>query len=162
MTAGQLTGGLKRFEDLASKEDHLAVVVTVGDSATPHVAVVNVGAIAHPVSNELQIGFVSRPGPKLDNLRRTGTATLVARAGWEWIALSGPATLIGPDDSIDGITPERRRLLLREIFTAAGGTHPDLDRYDRVMADERRCAVLVAPRRFSANPPGAEHQEHDT
>jgi hypothetical protein len=39
------------------------------------------------------------------------------------------------------------RLLLREIFTAAGGTHDDWDTYDRVMAEERRTAVLVTPGR---------------
>jgi len=33
--------------------------------------------------------------------------------------------------------------LLRDIFTAAGGTHDDWDEYDRVMANERRVAVLV-------------------
>ena len=34
-----------------------------------------------------------------------------------------------------------------EIFTAAGGTHDDFDEYDRVMAEERRVAVLVEPER---------------
>jgi hypothetical protein len=38
-------------------------------------------------------------------------------------------------------------VLLREIFTAAGGTHDDWDTYDRVMAEERRVAVLVTPER---------------
>ena len=36
---------------------------------------------------------------------------------------------------------------LREIFTAAGGTHEDWDEYDRVMLAERRTAVLVTPTR---------------
>jgi hypothetical protein len=36
-----------------------------------------------------------------------------------------------------------------EIFTAAGGTHDDWPTYDRVMAEERRVAVLVAPERVS-------------
>ena len=40
---------------------------------------------------------------------------------------------------------ERLRLLLREIFTAAGGTHEDWPAYDQVMATERRVAVLVTP-----------------
>jgi hypothetical protein len=38
-------------------------------------------------------------------------------------------------------------LLLRKIFTAAGGTHDDFDEYDRVMAKERRVAVLLEPER---------------
>jgi hypothetical protein len=49
---------------------------------------------------------------------------------------------------VDG---ERLRLLLREIFTAAGGTHDDWPTYDRVMAEERRVAVLVAPERVSGS-----------
>ena len=48
-----------------------------------------------------------------------------------------------------GADAERLRLLLREIFTAAGGTHDDFGAYDRVMAEERRVAVLVAPARIS-------------
>ena len=50
-----------------------------------------------------------------------------------------------------GVDAERLRLLLREIFTAAGGTHDDSGRYDRVMAAERRVAVLVTPARVSVN-----------
>jgi hypothetical protein len=45
------------------------------------------------------------------------------------------------------VDAERLRLLLREIFTAAGGAHDDWDTYDRVMAEERRTAVLLTPER---------------
>jgi hypothetical protein len=54
---------------------------------------------------------------------------------------------LGPDDPRPDVDAERLRLLLREIFTAAGGSHDDWDAYDRVMADERRAAVLVGPER---------------
>ena len=46
-----------------------------------------------------------------------------------------------------GVDAERLRLLLREIFTAAGGTHDDFDEYDRAMAADRRAAVLITPER---------------
>ena len=42
--------------------------------------------------------------------------------------------------------------MLREIFTAAGGTHDDWDAYDRVMREERRTAVLITPDRVYTNP----------
>jgi hypothetical protein len=71
----------------------------------------------------------------------------VIRAGWQWAGVEGPVELAGPDDVLKGIDGERLRLLLREIFTAAGGTHDDFDEYDRVMAEERRVAVLVEPER---------------
>jgi hypothetical protein len=51
-------------------------------------------------------------------------------------------------------------MLLRDIYAAAGGQHDDLAEYDRVMASERRTAVLVTPGQFRTNPAGTEHQEH--
>ena len=68
---------------------------------------------------------------------------MVVRAAWEWVAAEGPADLAGPDDGLGDLDAERIRLLLREIFTACGGTHDDWDTYDRVMAEEHRTAVLV-------------------
>ena len=43
---------------------------------------------------------------------------------------------------------EDLRLLLREVFRAAGGKHDDFDEYDRAMVDEARVAVFVAPSRI--------------
>jgi hypothetical protein len=74
------------------------------------------------------------------------------RAGWEWAAAEGDVQLAGPDDPLDGVDDERLRLLLREIFAAAGGTHDDWDTYDRVMASQRRAAVLLSPDLVYSNP----------
>lgn len=41
---------------------------------------------------------------------------------------------------------------LRDVFTAASGTHPDWAEFDRVMAAERRATVLVEPARLASNP----------
>jgi hypothetical protein len=46
---------------------------------------------------------------------------------------------------------EQVRLLLRAIFTSAGGSHDDWDEYDRVMAEQRRTAVLIRPTRVYSN-----------
>jgi hypothetical protein len=43
-------------------------------------------------------------------------------------------------------------VLLREVFSAAGGTHDDWDEYDRAMREERRTVVLVTPTRVYSNP----------
>jgi hypothetical protein len=67
--------------------------------------------------------------------------------GFEWVTVEGRADVIGPDDPHEGVDAEALRLLLREIFTAAGGTHDDWDEYDRTMAEERRAAILIAPHR---------------
>jgi hypothetical protein len=94
------------------------------------------------------VALVARGGArKLGYLRASPRATVVLRAGWQWAAAEGPAELAGPDDGLDGIDAERLRVLLREIFVAAGGTHDDWDGYDRVMAQERRTAVLIRPER---------------
>ena len=75
----------------------------------------------------------------------------MVRAGWQWAGVEGPAELAGPDDPLEGIDGEGLRLLLRAIFTAAGGAHDNWDEYDRVMAAERRVAVLVKPERTYGN-----------
>jgi len=76
---------------------------------------------------------------------------MVVRAGWDWVAVEGPASLAGPDDPFPGLDADAVRLLLRAVFTAAGGTHDDWDTYDRVMADQRRTAVLITPERVYSN-----------
>ena len=64
----------------------------------------------------------------------------------------GRAELAGPDDPVDWLDgPDRLRLLLREVFTACGGTHDDWDAYDRTMVEQRRTAVLVDPSRVYSN-----------
>ena len=74
------------------------------------------------------------------------------RAGWQWVTVEGKAELIGLDDPSPHVDADGLRLLLREIFTAAGGTHDDWDSYDTTMRDERRTAVLVPARLVYSNP----------
>ncbi|WP_432827373.1 TIGR03618 family F420-dependent PPOX class oxidoreductase [Dactylosporangium sp. CA-092794] len=140
--------GLRRVAELASREHWLAVVVTVRADGEPSTSVVNAGILPHPGDGRPVLGIVSRAGTaRLVNLRHRPRATLVFRAGWEWISVSGTAAVLGPDNT----DPEALRLLLREIYHAAGGEHPDLDEYDRAMAAEGRVAILVEPERFGAN-----------
>jgi hypothetical protein len=89
---------------------------------------------------------------KLHNLRADPRATIVARAGWRWAAVEGHAEILGPDDPHPDIDSQALKALLRDIFRAAGGTHDDWDTYDRVMAKERRAAVLLTPGRAYTNP----------
>ena len=74
------------------------------------------------------------------------------RAGWQWAGVEGPTELIGPDDPYDGFDAERVRAAPpRDLHRARAGAHDDWDEYDRVMAEERRVAVLVAPDRVYSN-----------
>jgi hypothetical protein len=87
---------------------------------------------------------------KLRLLRRSGHATLVFKHGWEWVAVSGPVRLVGPDDGTDlGLDVPGT---IRSVFRAAGGTHENWDEFDRVMAEERRCAAFVRADTITSNP----------
>lgn len=88
---------------------------------------------------------------RLVHIRRGAQVTVAVRRGWRWLAVTGPADVIGPDDSADGVDADALRLLLRDVFRVAGGTHEDFDEYDRVMAEERRAAVFVTPERILGN-----------
>jgi len=153
MTRSQRREGLELVARLGGAEHGLAVVVTLRRDGEPSTSVVNAGVLRHPVTAQPVVGFVAQGGTaKLANLRRHPRATLVFRAGWEWVAVAGPVDLAGPDDPLPGLDAGALPQLLREVFHAAGGTHDDLDEYDRVMAAERRAAVLVQPERFATNP----------
>ncbi len=139
---------LAAFAGLVPLDHGLVVVSTARADGTIQSSVVNAGVLDHPLTGQPVVGLVSAGSSKrLVNLRERPRATVVIRAGWRWAGVEGPVDLAGPDDPLGDIDAERLRLLLREIFTAAGGTHDDWDEYDRVMAEERRVAVLVTPER---------------
>lgn len=156
--------GLEDFARLVAGDHGLCVVSTLRPDGTIQSSVVNAGVLPHPVTGAQVVGLVSRgDAHRVANLRARPRATVVVRSGWEWASAEGPAELAGPGDPMPGVDAERLRLLLREIFTAAGGEHDDFNAYDRVMADERRVAVLVTPERGFARPrgrPGPEPMAH--
>ena len=129
--------------------DHYAVVVTPRAKGGMQASVVSAGLMNHPLSGELVVALVARGGTvKLANLRRNRAATVIFRNGHSWATVEGQADLIGPDDDFPGFAPEGVPQLLRDVFAAAGGTHDNWPEYDRVMAQDRRCAVFVHPERI--------------
>jgi PPOX class probable F420-dependent enzyme len=124
---------LEKVRRLGAQDNGLVVVSTTRADGTVQTSVVNAGII------DGEVAFVSAgTAHRLDNIRRSGRAAVTFRSGWEWAAVEGPARIAGSDPQ-----------LLRDIFTAAGGTHDDWDEYDRVMAAEGRVAVIVTPERIS-------------
>jgi PPOX class probable F420-dependent enzyme len=144
---------LAAFSELVPLDHGLCVISTLRDDGSVQASVVNAGVLQHPVTGVEVVALVATGGSrKLHNLRADPRATIVARAGWRWATVEGSAEIIGPDDPHPDLDGEALRLLLQNIFRAAGGTHDDWDTYDRTMANERRAAVLLAPRRTYANP----------
>ncbi len=143
---------LETFAGLVAGDHGLAVVSVLRPDSTVSSSVVNAGVLPHPVTGEQVVAFVSRgDARRLEYLRARPRVTVVLRAGWQWAAAEGPAQLCGPGDPVPGVDAEGLRLLLRDVFTAAGGTHDDWETYDAVMARERRTAVLMTPERLYAN-----------
>lgn len=148
-----MAADLELVRRLAGADNGLAVVATSRDDGTVQASVVNAGVMAHPTTGAPTVAFVAGGGTaKLALLRRRPHATVVFRSGWEWVAVEGEVMLIGPDDPSTDMRADEFPQLLRDVFTAAGGTHDDWDTYDRVMAEQRRTAVLVAPERITSNP----------
>jgi PPOX class probable F420-dependent enzyme len=144
---------LSGFAELVGGDHGLCVVSTVRNDGSVQSSVVNAGVLPNPRTGAETVALVAVGGSrKLANLRARPQATIVVRVGFQWKAAEGPVDLIGPDDPAEGMGPDEIRLLLREVFTAAGGTHDDWDTYDRVMAEERRTAVLLTPRRVYGIP----------
>lgn len=140
------------FTELVPADGGLAVVGVALPDGSVHASVANAGVLAHPLTGSPVVGIVAMGGArKVQHLRVHSRATVTLRAGWRWAAIDGPVELAGPGDPLPGIDSKRLGRLLREIFTAAGGTHDDWDTYDRVMATERRTAVLITPARLYTN-----------
>ena len=123
---------LKEAVALAAADSGLAVISTVRADATVQASLVNVGLLPHPATGQPSLGFTTYGKVKLANLRARPQLAITFRNGWQWATVE-------------------LRLLLREVFTAAGGTHDNWDQYDRVMAEERRAVVLIEPTRVYSN-----------
>jgi PPOX class probable F420-dependent enzyme len=142
---------LESFAQLAREVEGLAVVSTLRADATIQSSLVNVGVMASPLDERPVLAFVTYGKVKLANLRARPQITVTTRDGWQWRTVEGRALVIGPDDPHGSVDSERLRLLLRDVFAAAGGTHDDWDEYDRTMTEQRRAAVLITPSRVYGN-----------
>ena len=143
------------IEDVKAKlalETGLAVISTTQADGRVLSSVANCGVVDHPITGVPTVALVSAAGAaRLSHIRRGSEVTITIRRGWTWVAVTGPADIVGPDELPDGIDADDLRLLLRQIFQAAGGTHDDYDEYDRVLAAERRAAVFVTANRILGN-----------
>jgi PPOX class probable F420-dependent enzyme len=136
---------------IGSRERFLVVVSTVRSDGSVQSSVVNAGVLPHPGTGRDVVGFVTYGQAKLRNVRVRPQAAVTFRSGPEWVTVEGHAEIIGPDDPQPGTDHEQLRLLRREVFSAAGGTHDDWAAYDQVMDSQRRAVVLITPTRIYSN-----------
>jgi PPOX class probable F420-dependent enzyme len=143
---------LNDFTKVAAADHMFCVIATTRADGSVQASVVSAGVMRH-LANETDVVVCVARGAsrKLANLRARPQTTVVASEGGAWVAVEGRAELIGPHDPYPGVDAERLRLLLREAFTAAGGTHDDWETYDRVMNEDGRTVVLVTPTRVYSN-----------
>jgi hypothetical protein len=135
--------------DFLADEHGLAVVSTTQADRRVLSSVVNCGVCDHPLTGDPTVALVSRgDAARLGHVRRGSELTVAVQRGWRWVGVTGSCDRIGPDDPVDGMDAERYRLLLREVYQAAGGDHDNYDVYDRAMAEDRRACMFVAPSRI--------------
>ncbi|MET0695077.1 MAG: TIGR03618 family F420-dependent PPOX class oxidoreductase [Propionibacteriaceae bacterium] len=142
---------LEEAAEIGRRDSGLAVVATTRADHTIQSSVVNAGILPHPVTGQDVLAFVTYGVNKLRNLRSRPQISVTFRAGWHWATVEGVAELVGPDDPNPAVTSDQLRLLLRDIFTAAGGSHDDWAAYDHTMLEQRRTAVLIEPTRIYSN-----------
>ena len=126
------------------EQQHRGVVTTFRKSGSAQMNILVCGPYKDTVA------FVVRGDTaKLANLRRDSRCSvLVVKPDWSGYAvISGTVTIHGWDDT----DPEELRVMLREVFTAAGGSHDNWDEYDRVMREERRAVIMVQPTTIFGN-----------
>jgi PPOX class probable F420-dependent enzyme len=156
--SGSAAGGpsaadIELVRRVAAGDHNWAVIATGRRNGSVQATIVTAGVMNHPRGGQPTVAFVARGGTvKLRNLRRDPRATVIFRAGREWVTVEGAVSLIGPDDLTGGFQASAVPALLREVFTAAGGTHDNWPEFDRVMAEERRTAVFVDMDRVYSNP----------
>ena len=110
------------------------------------------GVMADPVRSSLAVAaVVMGRARKLAYLRTSGRAAATFVHGFEWVTAEGPIAIVGPDDPHEAVPAGALPQLLRDVFTAAGGTHEDWSEYDRVMAEERRAAIFIQVERTYRN-----------
>ena len=131
------------LEDLRGllQQSRVVVFTTFRRDGMPQQSLVTVGEL----NSGLAFTTRSRNAKALNLARDARCAMmLVSPDRRRFAVLDGEAEVLGPDN----LDAEALRLKLREVFTAAGGTHDDWDEYDRAMVEQGRVAITLRPSRI--------------
>ena len=140
---------LSLAKELGRRESGLAVAITTRGDGAPRASVVNAGVVPTALTGEPAVGFVSKGDAlKVRDLRTRPAASVVFRSGWEWTAVEGRATIIGPDDNAEGLDDEDVLQVVRQVYAAAvGGLPEEWAHLDPSFIEERHAAILLRPSR---------------
>ena len=145
---------LSSFVHLVPLDHGLCVMSTVRADGSIHSTVVNAGVMRHPLTGEQCVALVAAGGTrKLAHLRATSLHPRRPAPAGIGLPLKERPTSLVLTTRIRGGYRHAAPTAARNL-QAAGGTHDDWGTYDRVMAEERRAAVLIRPSRCYSNPTG--------
>src|SRR5438270_543064 len=116
------------------RDNHNAVVCTLRQSGEPAMSPITLG-----VDDEGFAVISSRETAfKVKHLRRDPRAwlcSLTKQFYWEWLLITGRATIVSLPEAMDGLVDYYRR---------SSGEHPDWDDYRRAMERDQRVLIRVA------------------
>jgi PPOX class probable F420-dependent enzyme len=113
---------------------HNAILSTQRADGTPQMSPVTMGFDDGAI---LVASYPERA--KVRNLRlrpRAEVCVLSDSFGGEWVQMSGPATVIGLPDALEGLVA---------YFRAIRGEHPDWDEYRQAMVDQGKVLIRIVP-----------------
>ena len=143
---------LPDVQSFLNSENGLATVSTIQIDGGILSSVVNCGVVTHPRTKDLCVAFVSvGEAARLKHIQRGSKVTISIRRGWKWVSVTGNAALFGPENISNSLSAESLRLLLRDVFVAAGGKHDNFEEYDQVMASEKRVVLCIEIERILGN-----------
>ena len=121
--------------------NHRGVITTMQRNGAMQDSIVVCGAY------QGNAAFVSVRGnsAKVRNLRRDPRCTVMAvDTNWRgYVVVEGRARLYDYHNT----DHEEMRKMLREVYRACGGDHPDWEQYDRAMVEQDAVVALVSPER---------------
>jgi PPOX class probable F420-dependent enzyme len=158
-SAGALSARhIERVRELAEL-DHQPMFATSRRDGSVQATLVRAGVFDNPLTGRPAVAsLLMRNTLKTRNLRRFPRATIMFRSTHHWVTVEGHATLIGPDDPVEGFEGERFRQLRREVYKACAGNPADWDGWDRKMDKEGRAVVFVEIERVYSNISWTEDQ----
>ena len=85
-----MAGDLDLVRRLVGADHGLAVVSTTRTDGTVHSSLVNAGILDDAPGGTAVAMVIRGDALKLAHFRRTGTATVTFRVGWQWVTVDGP------------------------------------------------------------------------